>query len=274
VSFGFWDIYHFAGLSTTLGQNATETTVNELFTQLNILYNHYARQAANLTASGLPANASDGINPSPAPFRLVIPKLFDPTLVPGWLSQRPVPLAPSSVSEQQKNAVHLTSHWNLLLENKMTTWIKEEESEVASGDDAQTAEGEQAEEDEVADPSEDLDWEEPIAVEKEIFYYDLPQYLLDLLVEHQLEETGLSDAAGLGTGESPFESVSEPCVRETAPDDDEPLVDVNGLLVCREPAEYLFYDSFNLGPVASEAIGKEIGAMIREGKDLARVLGV
>jgi hypothetical protein len=260
VSFGFWDTYNFAGLDYALGKNLTDKAVNELFDQLNILYSHYSR---NLSGAHATAKLNDAPTITPGreepaqthpPFRVIIPKLFDPTLVPGWIDQRPIPLRPSSVAEHQKNAVYLTSRWNTLVENRITGWLKSEPRLAANDIKAATA---------------NLS---PLPfVEKYVFYYDLAQHLLDIIIEHQLGDEGLSDASGLGTGENTFESVYEPCVREAYEGHDDEFVESNGLMVCKEPEEYLFWDSFNLGVVANERIGKEVGAMVMEGKSMSRI---
>lgn len=241
-----------------MGQNATDRSVNELFDQLNILYAHYSQNlsAAHTIAESTeaPTNVTEveKLSQTSSAFRVIIPKLFEPTLLPGWLSQRPVPLAPSSIAENQKNAVYLASRWNTLVENKLGSWMKEVEQPPA--DIATTTTEELA--------------SLPV-VERDIFYYDLPQYLLDIIVEHQLEDEGLSDASGLGKGESPFESVYEPCIRETGAE--EGGVDLNGQMVCKEPEEYLFWDSFNLGSVAKQGIGKEVGYMVKQGKSMKQI---
>jgi phospholipase/lecithinase/hemolysin len=206
ISYGFWDIYHLAGLEYTQAQKLADDAVDALMAQLGILYAHHSRDAI--------ARAAAENSTSVAPFRAVVPKLLDPSLVPGWLS-RAVPPAPSSVAEHQKQAVYLTDRWNARLENALGTW-------AAEGD-----------------------------VHKHVFCYDLAQHVVDLLVEHQLEDAGLSDAAGLGKGESPFESVAEPCVRD-------------GKTVCAEPEQYLFWDDFTLGSVANEGIGKAAAGLVRQ----------
>lgn len=261
VSVGFWDIYNFAGLDYTLGQNVTDRSANELFDQLNILYAHYSRNLSaahtvQKTTTNDLSNTAEVEEPphKTPPFRVIIPKLFEPTLLPGWLSQRPVPLAPSSVAENQKNAVYLASRWNTLVENQITGWLKEPTLPPAD----------------IANTTTEALASLPV-VEKDVFYYDLPQYLLDIIVEHQLEDEGLSDASGLGMGESPFESVYEPCVREADEGTEDGFVDLNGQVVCKEPEEYLFWDSFNLGSVAKEGIGKEIAAMVKQGKSMRSI---
>jgi hypothetical protein len=267
VNFGMWDIYHFAGLDPTISKNITDDSLTELFYQLDILYSHYGQ---NLSSAHLDVQTADRNSTSttdtdfePRPFRIIIPKLSDPTLLPGWMSQRPVPLAPSTVAEHQKNAVYLTVHWNGLLEKKLDTWIK---------DLPVPAEGINLSTEIVEGKDEKEKTSKPIKViEKDVFYYDISKYLVDIMLEHQLEDNGLSDASGLGKGECPFDSVYTPCVREAGEEIEEGVVDLNGQLVCKEPEEYLFWDYWTLGSVAKEAIGREIGYMVLEGRSVKQM---
>ena len=249
-----------------MGQNVTDQSVDELFHQLDILYAHYSQNlsAAHTTADepGDASNATeiDERGSNPPPFRVILPKLFDPTLTPGWISQRPVPLRPSSVAEEQKNAVYLASRWNTLVENRIGAFIKDPSPSITPED--------------TIDPTETTEAAASLpTIDKDVFYYDLPQYLLDIVVEHQLEDEGLSDASGLGKGDSPFESVYEPCVHTTEESEEgvDSSPDLNGMIVCREPEEYMFWDSFHLGKVAKEGVGNEVGDMVRLGKSMRSI---
>jgi hypothetical protein len=286
VSFGFWDIYDFARLDYAMSLNVTDTSINFLFEQLDILYNHFTK---NLLPSEPLSDKSTNTtqrNSKGAQFRVIMPRLFDPTLLPGWLSHRPTPSAPSSVAEQHKNAVYLTDRWNQQFENKMGSWInevpstsqpekKEEQEEpradVRENEDSfiqvdHSRDPAQQNAEKTQDSSEGND--EDGMVQKDIFYFDIPRLLLDLILEHQLEDEGLSDASGLGTGESPFESVYLPCVREAEEDDTDGFVDLNGLLVCKEPEEYLWWDAWSVGGVVKKVIGGQVATLVSEGKSL------
>jgi hypothetical protein len=274
LSFGFWDIYDFSRLDFPIAQNGTDNSIKELFKQLDILYNHFITNLYSPEAIDSPdsLNSTDDKTTEITPtFRIVLPRLFDPTLLPGWLTLRPPPPAPSSVAEQQKNAVYLTQRWNSIVENEVAQWVATTPEPLPLT----------SEQDPEQDPHEDIrnNAEPPKpaepnpVIQKDVFYYDLPKLLLDVMIEHQLEEEGLSDAAGLGKGESPFESVYQPCVREANGDDTDGLVDLSGMLVCKEPEEYLFWDSFNLGAVMKGMIGKEVGEMFRANKTLRHQWG-
>jgi len=269
-SFGFWDIYTFASLDKELGENMTDIAVEELFAQLDILYTHFA---TSLSASDLKPQ-----------FRILVPKVLDPSLSPGWLSLRPLPLNPSSIAEEQRNAAYLTERWNLGVENRLDFWLRSS-TEVVKSEPGIHKEGvtgfDDASHDTGAGVSADSRRDDHLSelveigaeVLKDAFYYDLPSYLLDIMIEHQLEDEGLQDAEGLGIGESPFESVYLPCVREVLEDGDaeEGMKELaNGMWECENPEEYLWWDGFGVGSVAM----REVAGLVSREKNLGSRLGM
>lgn len=44
------------------------------------------------------------------------------------------------------------------------------------------------------------------------------------------------------------------------------MVDVNGMLVCREQGLFLWWDAFRLGGVANGVLGREVGERVRMGR--------
>ncbi|KAF7916966.1 uncharacterized protein EAE98_010397 [Botrytis deweyae] len=320
VSFGTWDVWHYASLDYTKAQEAQNKAVTEMFAQLDNLYAHHRETLEVTHVVEKPHNESHVV-PKPQ-FRIVIQKLFDPTMLPGWISQRPIPLKPSSVSEHQKNAVSLVRDWDNSVENFIKPWFASTPEatttsewaepapapeEQGSGDavpetfdqnDGQQSQSQEKRESEgVVEAENEPDIPPP---QKDIYYYDLNRFLTEIIIEHQLEDEGLSDASGLGTKESPYVSVYDPCVRagddraskKRGPGekrksgkinkgsekrgemkDTRALPDINGLLVCDQPDEYLFWDDFNMGGQAKETVGREIAKMIREGKTLRKSWG-
>lgn len=111
---------------------------------------------------------------------------------------------------------------------------------------------------------------------KDVIYYDFAGHLLDVMIEHHLEDEGLSDASGLGKGESPYESVGRPCVCEAVEDEDVAgLVELgNGMIVCGSPEEMLWWDGWGVGSRAKEVAGKEVAGMIEEGRSERGRLGM
>ncbi|ATZ57376.1 hypothetical protein BCIN_14g05220 [Botrytis cinerea B05.10] len=317
VSFGTWDIWHYASLDYTKAQEAQNKAVAEIFAQLDNLYAHHRENLEATHVIVKPHNDSHVV--AKPQFRIVIQKLFDPTMLPGWLSQRPIPLKPSSVAENQKNAISLVRDWDNSVENFIKPWFASTPEATTTSEWAEPAPEEQVSGDAVPETSDQNDQqsqsqgkresEGDVEAEskpdipppqKDIYYYDLNRFLTEIIIEHQLEDEGLSDASGLGTKESPYISVYDPCVR--AGDDGESkkrgpgekrksgkinkgnekrgemkdtksLPDINGLLVCEQPDEYLFWDDFNMGSQAKELVGKEIAKMVREGKTLRKSWG-
>jgi hypothetical protein len=249
ISTGFWDVYHLAGLDYELAQNITDTAVDALVAQVHILYEHYAQDLIALrasqnetTQSGLP------------PFKLIITRVFDPTLVPGWLTQRSVPPLPSTFAEHQKQAVYLTERWNSRVENALGSWVNAEKGADGAEDSTEDVEANTFSTNE----------EKTALPRKDVFHYDLPKQVLDIMIEHQLEDAGQRDASGLGAGKSPFVSVSEPCLGYGLLDE---KVERDGMqnVVCTDPKAHLFWDDFSLGEVANTEIGKGVAKALREG---------
>ncbi|CZR53181.1 uncharacterized protein PAC_03059 [Phialocephala subalpina] len=313
LSFGFWDIYDFARLDFIAAQNVTDTSVDFIFDQLDILYAHFATNLYPFNAlTPVPSSSITTSNQtgstSANKFKVIIPRIFEPTLLPGWISQRPVPPKPSSVAEQQKNAVYLTERWNQAIENKMGAWMErkvasvpaaagetETESRADVRENATEREmnpgekfeqfgsnpaneekaGEKKEESEDGKKEEDTKVVENLP-KKDIFYHDTSSLILDLILEHQLEDEGLSDASGLGKGESPFDSVYTPCLRpldlSLSAEEIEEIVEgwreVNGMLICKEPEEFLWWDAWNLGSKGKRLVGESVGEVVKEGRSL------
>jgi hypothetical protein len=59
-------------------------------------------------------------------FRILIPKLFDPSLTPGWHDARPKIPPVHSNAEQMRNAAMLTEEWNNEMWSAMAEWIRSE----------------------------------------------------------------------------------------------------------------------------------------------------
>jgi len=231
-----------------------DDTIKELFRQLDILYAAYREHVLNKLSE------SSTLGGGNIPFRVVIPNLMDPTLLPGWTG-RPAPLPPASAAEEHKQAVYLTERWNTVLENGIAEWMDGDGPSRNASESESESETEKVPRDGILP-----------RVVKDVFFYDLPMYLLNILVKHQLEAEGMVDATDSDTS---FASVRSPCVRDLEEDEDRSsgFVEVNGKLVCANPNEFLFWDGFRIGAVANEGIGNAVGAMVNEGMSVRRFLG-
>jgi hypothetical protein len=191
-------------------------------------------------------STSNTATPSEPPvFHVMLPKLIDPSLTPGWIFHCPLPLEPSSIAEQQKTATYLTAHWNMRVENKMLPWLKLFPGNTST-----------------ANPS----------IEKDIFYFDLAQSMLDMMIEFQLQNAGIAESGDsrLGKGYTPFDCVDVPCLLDSVLDEEigEDFEEVNGRVVCKKPEKYIFWDAFNIGAVAKRLIGLEAAALVLAGRSV------
>lgn len=80
----------------------------------------------------LPGEEDNSAEPEPGPdptkhFQILIPKLFDPSLTPGWHDARPKTPAVHSKAEQMRNAAALTERWNAKMWTAMAQWIRSDE---------------------------------------------------------------------------------------------------------------------------------------------------
>jgi len=275
ISFGYWDIYNFASLDYALAKSTTDESINELFAQLDILYAHYN--------SSLVSSSTTPTNTSAHTFQIIIPKVLDPSVSPGWLSQRPSPVKPSSVAEQQKNAAYLTERWNQGVENKLGPWMRSPD-EIEAAEATKTTAKEAAIAAAIAKskpkpkastttlplqstPTSTSNKTVKAELLKDVFYYDLSAHLLDTMIEHHMESEGLTDASGLGAGDNPYETVERPCVYQA--DDDEDIYGLgelgNGMAVCAEPDMWLWWDAWGIGSRAQKMVGKEVAVLVGSG---------
>jgi hypothetical protein len=274
LNFGLWDIYTYASLSQHDSLKLITESIEMIFTQLDrIITARHELDHANHVES-----KPDGI-------QVVLSKQIDPSLLPGWRSLRPAPLAPTSQSEEQKNAVFLTDRFNNLLEKRISDWVKQAPIIPSSEDTAAAAPAEVAAKDEArtqartppAQPKEsvkqpatggkatDKQAETTEAAmptwTKDVFYYDFAGYILDTIRELQMQQRQVSDHAGLGKQEILFspQKFMQPCTGIEEADR------------CEEPENALWWDEWTLGMKMNKLWGEKVAEFIRgeiQGEDV------
>ncbi|KAK1751111.1 hypothetical protein QBC47DRAFT_308576 [Echria macrotheca] len=268
---GTWDIWTLASLPLDISRPVIDNMTQDIFDQAERLYRH-----------SLETNKA-GI------FRILVPRVLDPSITPAWQTSRPHLAAVHSPAEQMRNSFLLTGQWNRNLYNNMATWISGGQPEAGSSvsfppaeepiPDGEflayfferlTAEAEKAakgiprprgtkiraRENTAGEAHEMV--EEETGLSREGFLFDMPEYILTLMADLQLRDAGLRDANGLGAmafGEG-YINMAAPCVDKE---------NVSPGVGCRDR---LFSTPFTVGSRAVGDIGRLAADLIREGRSM------
>lgn len=100
VSLGFWDMWQYATLDLGPAQDAISNSVYELFQQLDLIAEHFDE-----------------------PPRIVLPKLWDVTFTPRFLSLSQ-DQSDLRFGEQQHKVIYLTNYWNTVMMQSAANWRK------------------------------------------------------------------------------------------------------------------------------------------------------
>lgn len=147
-------------------------------------------------------------------FQILIPRIMDPSMLPGWRDLRPETPSVHSKAEQMRNAAALTSTWNDGIVDQLANWVKKDQAD--STDPAAEAEGAQGGGssdfyfDKVS-PSTDRP-------RRDGFAYNLADYVLDQMLERQMRNARQKDGEGRGSGavEEGYRDVQKSCLASVA----------------------------------------------------------
>ncbi|OIW25698.1 hypothetical protein CONLIGDRAFT_559713, partial [Coniochaeta ligniaria NRRL 30616] len=267
-SFGMWDIWSLASEPLGVSKTIVDSVVEHIFVEVERLYASATNETSiawsePIQPAETPSSEREPVeqaSKSPADetaqFRVMIPKLFDPSLTPGWHSGRPDIPAVHSKAEQMRNAAVLTEKWNMNLTPKRLFW-------GTRGTDAETEKKEKQEEHVAAavnNSSVDT-LPAPRLPQRDGFLYDLKNYLDEVIVERQLKNSGLRDARRAGKlAEEGFQEVWTPCVPSSAA---EPTARAEEVRICENPDDRLFYTPFAVAPRAVKTIARLAADMVR-----------
>ncbi|KAH8881199.1 hypothetical protein GQ53DRAFT_668331 [Thozetella sp. PMI_491] len=321
-SVGAWDIWSLAALPLEVSEGIVGQLTYFVFEQIERLYqssldpksiawstNRFVgetaskgsgelsleSEGANATALNATAATTDPATTTPM-FRILIPKVFDPSLTPGWHSDRPLAPEVHSRAEQMRNAARLTQQWNQAIDIRMNVWVK------SSGANPVTGVGSAADgiaqlapplahpplggrpspvmgfpsttsAAAAASPSATQDSDAPL---RDGFVYNLPEYIMKVIVDRQFRNAGLEDANGIGSelDTTSYVQVWEPCVGAEDEDDDDETeegddIEENGESdggaaesICSAPDNYLFFTTFTLSRRAIAEIAWEAADLV------------
>lgn len=293
-SFGTWDIWSLASLPLNISRPVVQRMTDHIYEQAERLYQS-ALDPESIAWSGLPTE--EGKNSTArrtGMFRILIPKLLDPSLMPGWTSARPELAKVHSKAEQMRNAYILTGEWNAHLTTKLSVWVngsgpKYVEDAKPSGENGNLAESLKA----TVGPTEYF--EDVIAALqaaaaaggsqtkrrsavaegplRDGFLFDLPEYLLSAMADGQLRNLGLAEGDGVGAsppGEG-YGDVSIPCAGESGHGEARFTSGIWPTKMCEVAQDYLFWTPFTVAPRAIREIGMLAADMVRR-NDTMRAL--
>ncbi|GFP60545.1 hypothetical protein ACSS6W_006819 [Trichoderma asperelloides] len=293
-SFGTWETWNLASLPRASGERLIDESVANIFAQIELLYRKslnpkspaFSDFWSNVTKAEVQALTHPEPDKKPderrmESFRVVIPQLFDITLVPGW-QNRPIPSQPQSRGVQLRNAAYLTKRWNSQVSKQIEQWRRKADSKPEGIEDEgiETA---------VAVPTmtsllrylpealqpKEADATEGIA-DEDVIYAPYPRRLglqstlvanvLDAMTEEEMQRSGLKDSKGRGSmpadGAMRFFDVWTPCIADnraiTGVDTSHPSQE------CDVPNDHLFYDGFTFGERAKEELAKKTAEQIKD----------
>ncbi|KAF7542546.1 hypothetical protein G7Z17_g11478 [Cylindrodendrum hubeiense] len=292
-TFGTWEIWNMATLPLGDAEELVDSMTTHLFAQIEHLYKHSLgpdsiafsdfwsnateSQVRELAAPDASASVDDRKLES---FRILIPKLFDISLTPGWRG-RPVPPFPNTEAEHTRNAVWLTRYWNQAIDTRLSAW-KDKRAQKPDGVIDETdghvvkraEEGADKQSHSIFDylpaamRSKALNATEAAA--ERVIYAPYPlrnglqidptKTILNAMTEEEMQRAEIRDSQGRGTLSTNdslrFLDVWTPCVRAITEDLTVDMEEVTE--ECSIPHDHLFYDAFTIGQRAIVEVTKPI----------------
>lgn len=262
-NFGFWDVWSLSALPIPAGKAAADAMTGDFFEQIERLYEastdyrsiawsdfNYvpappepgpeAENNGESSAEGPTEKRDENVENGAAAennaedtteyFRLLIPRVMDPSLLPGWRDLRAQLPKVHSKAEQMRNSAELTEHWNDRIVDGLVDWVRKENRKAGEEEgDKQSKRTEPDTPDAPPSPLADP-LATPVAAQgkkadkttphsrsnpvRDGFAYNMANYVLDAMVERQLRNARLRDGSGRGDGpaEEGFRDVTNSCV--------------------------------------------------------------
>ncbi|PSR77239.1 hypothetical protein BD289DRAFT_377968, partial [Coniella lustricola] len=257
VSFGFWDVFSMSALPLATAQDFMQSMTKDIFAQVQRLHAastnpesiafsdvNATTQSNNVEIEEAVAEAST--NPL-STFRVLVPNVVDPSLLPGWRDLRPELPRAHSKAEQMRNAAALTRTWNDGMGKWLSEWIKLDEA---------SADGK--------DKSAEFHFDDKAAATatastplRDGYAYDLADFVVGQMLERQMVNAHLTDGDGRGTSEleEGYRDITNSCLQPVSK-------------ICEIPSDHLFYTPFALSQKAIAKIADETALMIQSGESV------
>ncbi|KAF3766182.1 hypothetical protein M406DRAFT_257279 [Cryphonectria parasitica EP155] len=326
-SFGLWDVFSLSALPVATAKETLGSMTKDVFEQIerlhsaakdptSIAYSDINKAAADEPAGDQLEARDEAAAESPAArnqdvtnignsFKILIPRIMDPSLLPGWHDVRPQLPVAHSKAEQMRNSATLTNSWNDGIIKGLSDWVKKGSSKQDNKD----------------DKSHEFYFDEtqqPSGPTRDGYAYNLAEFIVSQILERQMLNAHLTDGEGRGTGEleDGFRDVSNACLQpvstvavavslESAVTLNIPNVKVDndkqvptqptpiataankrdGLdrkpgyaytsaaRVCEIPSDHLFFTPFALSQRAIQQVAAETAQMVRNGDSVRAKMG-
>ncbi|KAK0642935.1 hypothetical protein B0T16DRAFT_459136 [Cercophora newfieldiana] len=304
-TFGTWDVWTLATLPPDYGRLLINQITDQLFNQIERLYQSSLNESSIAWSDihgDLQPQSVEQKQIRTDMFRVMIPRLFDPSLTPAWSTARPDLGDAHPKAEQLRTATMLTNEWNNDILKKMDAWVRGPDADSTSS--APQAQNDPLAAEKAADAQDTAneiltiygvgeathgaatqsrspetqpsrhqrrstlprrsDSQQGLLPKRDGFLFDLPGYIIDAILEQQLRAGGLKDGNGLGGKPvgEGFRDVWEPCTEAAE------------TRVCEMMQEHLFSTPWtlagravgNVGEAAAEMVLRN--ATVRRGWDL------
>lgn len=145
-------------------------------------------------------------------FQVFIPRVVDPSLLPGWRDLRAQIPSAHSKAEQMRNSAMLTGEWNDRIAERMVEWVLKDETDEQAAKEAQSADFYVDDTTTTAATPAEEEEERPI---RDGFAYNLADYVVDRILERQMLNAHLQDGSGRGASEvdEGYRDVRNPCLQ-------------------------------------------------------------
>ncbi|KAK8107605.1 uncharacterized protein PG998_009618 [Apiospora kogelbergensis] len=248
--FGFWDVWRLSAFPQDISFQLVEVLAAVIFQDIDRLYQASLASMPNPSAKHSMKPTRPSESTFHRPFRVIIPRLFDVSLAPGFETARFRPPPPHTQADELRNAAYLTKHWDSWMDEMTEKWLGLNMPTVI---DVTASAGTGFDDD---DDESGPGVIQRISSRREVINPNVFKYLLELIADRQLKDSGIEDSRGRGKmpADQSFGHVDEACLQPNAT----AAAVAPGILEmvpCTEAEEYLFWDGFTVGPRAIRTIG-------------------
>ncbi|KAK6825026.1 hypothetical protein PG987_012520 [Apiospora arundinis] len=252
--FGFWDLWRLSAFPQDISFQLLEVLSAVIFQEIDRLYQASLADVSDSNAKHPAKGTRPSTSPSYRPFRVLIPRLFDVSLTPAFETARFRPPPPHTQADELRNAAYLTKHWDNWMDEMTERWLGLNMPTIIDV----TATTEAGFDDDNDDDESSPNSLQRISSRREVINPNLSKYLLELIADRQLKDSGIEDGRGRGTirASQAFRHVDEACVQSNTATTAGATSGIPALVSCTEVEEYLFWDGFTVGPRAIRTIGE------------------